>query len=75
MVWGKEKVANGSLYIVHGWTTNGCNVGKEREHRFNKCTDEREVDYQRWVGSALSASWWNIKGVRCQREEYRCKRM
>ena len=36
--------------IVHGWTTNGCNVCKQsKEHRFNKCTDEREVDYQRWV--------------------------
>ena len=46
-----------------------------KEHRFNKCADEYEVDYQRWVGSVLSASWWNMKGVRCQRKEYRCKRM
>ena len=63
-----------SVRIVHGWTTNGCNVWKE-EYRFNKCTDEREVDYQRWVGSVLSASRWNMKGVRCERKKYRCKGM
>ena len=45
--------------IVHGWTTNGCNATVmcgRKEHRFNKSTDEREVDYQRWLGSVLSAS-------------------
>lgn len=45
--------------IVYGWTTNGCNVTVmcgRKEHRFSKSTDEREVDYQRWVGSVLSAS-------------------
>ena len=44
-----------------------------KEHRFNKCTDEREVDYQRWVGSVLSASWWKMKGVTCEEKEYWCK--
>ena len=44
-----------------------------KEHRFNKCTDEREVDYQRWVGSVLSASWWKMKVVTCEKKEYWCK--
>ena len=46
-----------------------------KEHRFNKCTDEGEVDYQRWVGSVLSASWWKMKRVTCEKKEYRCKGM
>ena len=25
-----------------------------KEDRFNECADEREFDYQRWVGSVLS---------------------
>ena len=46
-----------------------------KEHRFNKFTDESEVDYQRWVGSVLSASWWKMKVVTCEKKEYRCKGM
>ena len=69
----------GRLQMVHCiWCMGGRQMAVmcgRKEHRFNKCADEHEVDYQRWVGSVLSASWWNMKGVRCQRKEYRCKRM
>ena len=65
--------------IVYGWTTNGRNVTVmcgRKEHRL-KSVHEREVDYQRWVGSVLSASWWTMKGVRCERKEYvkECEQM
>ena len=46
-----------------------------KEDRFNKCTGEREFDYHRWVGSVLSASWWKMKEVTCEKKEYRCKGM
>ena len=59
------------------WFSVQCMGGRQmavmcarKEHRFNKCTDEREVDYQRWVGSVLSASWWKMKGVTCEEKEY-----
>ena len=48
---------------------------ERKDYIFNKYTDEREVDYQRLLGSVLSASWGNMKGVRCERKEYRCKGM
>ena len=59
------------------WFSVQCMGGRQmavmcasKEHRFNKCTDEREVDYQRWVGSVLSASWWKMKEVTCEKKEY-----
>ena len=46
--------------VYHGmgykWFSVWCMGGRQmavmcarKEHRFNTCTDEREIDYQRWV--------------------------